>query len=117
MWQIASRVIFGRQLRTTLPNVQHHQNAKLKETKTKKYYDQSAKPLKSLPTNALVRLYSNRSWKQKATVLEEVSLHSYNVQTGDGVIYRRNLKHLLRIADTQPMNMTSESTPNVNQQD
>jgi len=114
-------LFFGRQLRTTLPNGQHNPNAKLKERKTKRYYDQSAKPLKSLPTNAPVRLYSNGSWKQKAKVVEEVSSHSYNVQTNGGVIYRRNRKYLLHLADTQAMNMTSVSTPaptpNVNQQD
>ena len=64
-----AELLFGRQLLTTLPNVQHHQNAKLKERKrkkdgwmlfndtsaqfrkTKRYYTQSAKPLKPLPTN------------------------------------------------------------------
>jgi len=83
----------------------------------KRYYDQSAKPL---PTHAPVQLYSNGSWKQKGTILEEVSLHSYNVQTDDGAIYRRNHRHLFHIPDTQAMNMTNESTPaptpNVNQQ-
>jgi len=83
-----AELFFGRELRTTLPNVQHHQNAKLKGRKTKTYYDQSAKPLKSLSTNAPFRLYSNGSWKQKATVLEEVSPCSYNIQTDDGAIYR-----------------------------
>ena len=48
-------------------------------------------------------------------------LRSSNVQTDDGAIYRRNRRYLLHIADTQVMNMISESatapTPNVNQQD
>jgi len=115
-----AELFFGHQLRTTLPNVRHYQNANLKERKrkTKRYYDKSVKPLKSSP----VRLYSKGSWKQKGTVLEEVSPRSYNVQTDDGAIYRRNRRHLLHMGDAQAMNMTSESTtpaptPNVNQQD
>ena len=43
------------------------------------------------------------------------------LQTDDDAIYRRNLRHLLHIADTRAMDMTSESTPaptpNANQQD
>jgi len=47
MWQI------GRQLPTSLTNVHHHQNTKLKEMKRKTtgYFDQSVNPLKLLPTN------------------------------------------------------------------
>ena len=48
-----AELFFGRLLRTIMPNVQHHENANLKERerKTKRYYDQSANPLKPLPTN------------------------------------------------------------------
>ena len=67
--------------------------------------------LKSLSTNKLIRLYYNESWTKKTTVLEEVSRCSYNVQTDDDAIYKRNRRHLLDIADTQGMKMISESTP------
>ena len=60
----------GHQLRTRLPSVHHYGNKKLQEGKQK-----------PLHNNDNVRLYANGSWKQKARVVEEVSPHSYNVQT------------------------------------
>ena len=91
-----AELFFGRQLRTRLPSVHHYGNTQLQEGKQrqKKYYDKSAKPLKPLHNNDNVRLYANGSWKQKARVVEEVSLHSYNVQTEEGDTYRRNRRHL-----------------------
>ena len=107
-----AELFFGRQLRTRLPNVHHYGNKKLQEGKQrqKKYYDKSAKPLKPLHNNDNVRLYANGSWKQKARVVEEVSPHSYNVQTEEGDTYRRNRRHLHHTADT-PVTDHKESTP------
>ena len=42
-----------------------------------------------------VRIYDGKGYKQKAKVISQNDSHSYQVQTEDGAIYRRNRRHLL----------------------
>ena len=48
-------------------------------------------------------------YKQKATVLEEVSPRSYNVQTDEGTIYRRNRRQKTRAYGIKGKRGTSEN--------
>ena len=65
------------------------------------FYDRSDHQLPELQPGDTVRLRNIQviEWDRKATVLKKVLPRSYNV----GALYRRNLKHLLKTAESTMM--------------
>ena len=112
----------GRKLETDPPIVENQ--LKVKDSKAvvawkmkkkevrKAYHDRNAKllpPLKKLET---VRIYDQKKsiWGEKATVKEQVAPRSYRVETRDNVQYRRNRKHLRKVAPEVEEREEKEST-------
>ena len=65
----------------------------------KRLYDQGAKPLASLQPND-VRYQAGKVWKPAVIISEHSSPRSYNIQTSEGTILRRNRHHLRRTKET-----------------
>ena len=105
-----AELAMGQKLRTTLPTLPANLEPKKTDTKKlkesdekaknadKKYFDRrrGAKNLPKLHPGDIVlqKLDHERQWQTPATVLREVTPHSYIVQTSSGNHYRRNRKHL-----------------------
>ncbi|XP_033731751.1 uncharacterized protein K02A2.6-like [Pecten maximus] len=100
--------IFGRRTKTLLPTPstllvpQTPQSKdvaiKLKQRKEKQayYYNRGTKQLGDLMIGDCVRIRPhghNKSWT-KAVVQDQPNIRSFNVQTEDGRVYRRNRRHL-----------------------
>ncbi|XP_053305893.1 uncharacterized protein K02A2.6-like [Spea bombifrons] len=105
-----AELFFGRQIKTKLPQLnltQYHSNrhlhtsyiAKKEEIRErqKRNYDKSAKNVQMLHTGDTVKIWTGQRWMNKAIVLRQVSDRSFEVKTNNGVILRRNRKHLLKI--------------------
>ncbi len=98
-----AELLMGRKLRTTLPHLPPKPDTKeltekrkqLKQ-KQKENYDKTARRLGALKENNAVRVEDQGTWERKATVLKEVSPRSYEVQTDDGQVLRRNWRSLLK---------------------
>ena len=101
-----AELLMGRQLRSILPAANHHLQPKPTDAsqvfvrrqelqqRQKKYYDQSARPLKTLKPNDQVRLQLHDKWQPGRIVQVEETPRSYTVQTADGGTYRRNRKFI-----------------------
>ena len=63
-----------------------------RKEKQKKYHYRFSKNLKPLKTGDRVRMQDHTTglWKHNTTVMNEVAPRSYNIQTDNGVVYRRN---------------------------
>lgn len=98
--------LFGRRTKTLLPTSAEllkpktpkdvYCKLKLQKAKQAQYYDRGTKELENLLPGDTVRLQPNRKrklWK-KGRVEAQVGVRSYNVQTEDGGLYRRNRRHL-----------------------
>lgn len=102
-------MLFHRKLRTTMPdllettmgeNDKHIQEGKQRDKNThKRFYDKGARELTKLNTDDRVRMHNGKSWNQEARVLKKVAHRSYEVRTPEGVTYRRNRRHLLRVPE------------------
>lgn len=101
-----ARLLMGRRLRSNLPIqeklLKTKEGEKVKrykeqqKSKQKFYYDRGTQNLPELHTGDQVRLKDNtNTWAQKATVLNEVQPRSYNIQTEDGAVLRRNRRDIL----------------------
>ena len=82
------------------------------QNKSKKHHDTSARKLPSLKVGESVRVQRGKNW-EPAKVISQFNDHSFNIQTPDGAIYRRNRKYLNKTpAQTLPQ---PESVPKVQQ--
>ena len=112
--------MFGRRTRTLLPTtsyllkprVQEDVKKKLLKQKSKqaKYYNHNTKELPPLQTGEVIRVAPKpgdreRKWF-RAQVEDQVDIHSYEVRTEDGRLYRRNRRHLRQAKE--PFVQTSE---------
>ena len=102
--------LFGRRMKTLLPTSNHLLKPKipkevedkltLKKAKQAIYYDRGTKELEELLPGDLVRIQPQPSKLRKrkdwtlARVEGKVDIRSYQVQTEDGRLYRRNRRHL-----------------------
>ena len=57
-------------------------------------YDQGAKPLAGLQPNDVVRYQAGKVWKPAVIISQHSSPRSYNIETSEGTILRRNRHHL-----------------------
>ena len=102
--------LFKREMRTQLPDLRSFLSKKTEPAekqlpakfhqrirdKQKQFHDQSAKELPQIPDGATVRIHEKKSWPTKAKVIEKAaSPRSYNVQTENGTLLRRNRRDLL----------------------
>ena len=73
-----------------------YKSQKDNEAKQAFYYDKTAKDLKALSDGDAVRLKPQDTGKKfiKAKVEKQVDIRSYRVKTEDGIVFRRNRKHL-----------------------
>uniref|UniRef100_A0A3B4B1U9 Uncharacterized protein n=1 Tax=Periophthalmus magnuspinnatus TaxID=409849 RepID=A0A3B4B1U9_9GOBI len=101
-----ARLLMGRKLRSNLPIQENllktKEGRKVKtykeqqKAKQKFYYDRGTQNLPELHTGDKVRLKGKtNTWTQKATVLNEIQPRSYNIQTEDGAVLRRNRHYIL----------------------
>ncbi|KAL7858896.1 hypothetical protein SRHO_G00140430 [Serrasalmus rhombeus] len=101
-----ARLLMGRRLRSNLPIqeklLKTKEGEKVKrykeqqKAKQKFYYDRGTQNLPELHTGDKVRLKDKaNTWSQKATVLKEIQPRSYNIQTEDGTVLRRNRRDIL----------------------
>ena len=99
--------LFGRRTRTLLPTsdmllkpkTERHMQKKLEGRKNREkfYYDRGAKVLKELRPGDVVRIKiqdKDKEWV-KAKVAEKVDSRSYKARTEDGMLYRRNRRHVM----------------------
>ena len=97
-----AEMLMGRRIKTTLPasecmfKTKSHKkvfkDSQKRKEKQKKYHDRFSKNLKPLKTGDHVHMQDHTTglWKHNATVMNEVSPRLYNIQTDNGVVYRRN---------------------------
>ena len=111
-----AQLLFSRQLRSTLPVTAKQldpsvpsksalrKKMQTSQTKSKHYYDRSAKPMKPLNPGEGVRIRQGKLWKP-AIVRKKTNDRSYIVETQDGGSYRRNRRHLLK-SNEKPFQLT-----------
>ena len=103
-----SELLMGRQLRSIAPTSKSNlmpkyiapeevkQKLESNKKKGKKRYDKNAKSLPKLSIGDSARMQNaNQKWRP-VIVTGKHSDRSYNVQTPDGVSYRRNRRHLMK---------------------
>lgn len=81
----------GRRLRSNVPDFGDVQSTAVKKHRQAS----SGKPLSPLEKGSVVRL-RNATWSPKGTVVRTTSPRSYEVETEDGRVFRRNRRHLLQ---------------------
>ena len=99
--------LFGRRTRTLLPTsdmllkpkTERHMQKKLEGRKNREkfYHDGGAKDLKELKPGDVVRVKiqdKDKEWV-KAKVIDKVDPRSYKARTADGMLYRRNRRHIM----------------------
>eukprot|EP00118_Oscarella_pearsei_P019209 m.202986 g.202986 ORF g.202986 m.202986 type:complete len:169 (+) comp39617_c0_seq4:680-1186(+) len=115
-----SQLLFSRRCKTLLPVTQQmlvprvvpdaHKTLLTAKKKQADQYNVGAHDLPILSSGEVVRVQSiqgGRSWK-KAVVQSEVAKRSYQVQSEDGAVYRRNRRHLR--STKEAMRTTPEAT-------
>ena len=67
-----------------------------------KYYNSTTKDLSPLHQNDTVRLHTGRSWSTKARIIDndKNGPRSYNVETENGTVLKRNRRDLMRTKET-----------------
>ena len=82
--------------RETTSSKIHQRIRNIAGNKQKQFHDQSAKELPQIPNRATVMIHEKKSWPTKAKVIKKAaSPRSYNVQTENGTLLRRNRRDLL----------------------
>ena len=64
------------------------------------YYDRQTKELPELAAGDNVRLQTDKGWEPAVVVSKANQPRSYNIETTDGVQYRRNRRHLRKTKET-----------------
>lgn len=110
-----AQLMFSRRLRSMLPSTNEQLAPKAikpyiarkkmleSQVKTKENYDRTARKLTPLKTGDSVHVQRDKLW-EPAKVISQHNEHSYNVQTPQGGIYRRNRKFLNKTPpETSPL--------------
>ena len=72
-----------------------------KRMQQKRYHDKTAKPLRDLKRNEIVRVWSKDKFKKLAVVNKRVGgPRRYQISTSDGGVYTRNRRHLLPVKES-----------------
>ena len=114
----------GRRLRSILPSTNAQltpqtvniKNARQKmremQVKSKGCHDKRAKPLSKLKVGQPVTIQKGKIW-EPAKVVSQYNDHSFNVETSDGGIYRRNRRFLNTIGEKSgQQNTQNQETQN-----
>ena len=106
----AELLINGRKLRSNLPmrdehfvtSEKHVEGKKLQKAKQKHYYDKTVLELPPLAEGQVIRMRDAKDthWAKKGVVIQQVAPRSYEIETEDGVRYRRNRKDILKSNET-----------------
>ena len=72
------------------------------QTKQKFYYDQHARPLPPLTSNAIVRYQKSSKWEPAIIVQKSSTPRSYNLLTANNKTIRRNRRHLKVSSEPKP---------------
>jgi len=99
-----AQLLMSRHLRSGLPitvtmlqpfvNEGVREKLKQRQQQQKYRYDKQAKPLSNLQPKDVVRYQTGRTWKPAIVISNHSSPRSYNIQTSQGTILRRNRYHL-----------------------
>ena len=82
------------------------------QNKSKQHYNMSSRKLPPLNVGESVHVQREKNW-EPAKAISQFNDHSFNIQTPDGAIYRRNRKYLNKTPEqTLPQ---PESVPKVQQ--
>ena len=100
----------GRKLRSNLPMLDEHfvtsekhvEGKKLQKAKQKHYYDKTVLELPPLAEGQVIRMRDAKDthWAKTGVVIQQVAPRSYEIETEDGVRYRRNRKDILKSNET-----------------
>ena len=100
-----AQLLFSRRLRTLLPSTNEQLAPKVinsnftrrkmieSQNKSKQHYNVSSRKLPSLKAGESVHVQREKNWVP-AKVISQFNDRSFNIQTHDGAIYRRNRKYL-----------------------
>ena len=84
------------------------------KSKQKQYFDKNTKQLQPLEIDTSIRMQTGKIWAP-GRVISKHSERSYNIQTHNGAIYRRNRQHLIKtrepVADFQPNILDNPQEP------
>ena len=84
------------------------------KSKQKQYFDKNTKQLQPLEIDDSIRMQTGKIWTP-GRVISKHSKRSYNIQTHNGAIYRRNRQHLIKtrepVADFQPNILANPQEP------
>lgn len=117
-----AQMLMGRRLRSVLPTTTKQlrprtvksstvqAKLRLKQKRQRRYYDDGAKQLPPLNKGETIRVQQQGMWKPAVVESYAETPRSYNVQTPDGSIYRRNRRHLLQTNEAE-MNRNSIEVP------
>jgi len=113
-----AQLMMGRQLRDNLPSMPHpstqtpnRRDIVTERMKQKEHYDHSK--ARRCPTQftkgqqVRIQHHVTKEWSIEGTIIQEVAPRSYNVQTSEGRILRRNTKDIRKI-----YSLTSSLEPN-----
>ena len=105
-----AQLLMSRHLRSGLPitvttlqpfvNEGVREKLKQRQQQQKYRYDKQAKPLSNLQPKDVVRYQTGRTWKPAIVISNHSSPRSYNIQTSQGTILRRNRYHLKPTKET-----------------
>ena len=100
-----AQLLMSRRLRLSLPmtdamlqpSISEEVKRKLeqRQQRQKRFYDRGTKPLSSLQPNEVVRYQTGKMWKPAIVINKHPNPRSYNIQTPQGTVLRRNRRHAL----------------------
>ena len=105
-----AQLLMSRRLRSSLPmtdamlqpSISKEVKRKLeqRQQRQKSFYDRGTRPLSSLQPNEVVRYQTGKMWKPAVVINKHPNLRSYNIQTPQGTVLRRNRRHLRPTKET-----------------
>ena len=105
-----AQLLMSRRLRSSLPmtdamlqpSISKEIKRKLeqRQQRQKSFYDRGTRPLSSLQPNEVVRYQTGKMWKPAVVINKHPNPRSYNIQTPQGTVLRRNRRHLRPTKET-----------------
>lgn len=106
-----AEMLMNRKLRTRLPSATHKmEKSEVRQAdRQTELYDRTAKPLRPLTQEDIVRVRCDGQWGPLAKVVKEMMPRSYEVLTEHGKTMRRNRRHLLKVPQKEMKVMDSST--------
>lgn len=107
-----AEMLMNRKLRTRLPSTtlqMEKRDVRRDEQRQTELYNRTARPLRPLAREDIVRVRGDGEWGPLAKVVKETTPRSYQVITEHGKTMRRNRRHLLKVPQTK-MRITDSDT-------